>query len=95
MHKVSSFNNTVHVVIKVPLLLALDRLIKICFKDSPITPQLLHHVFNLLAVLLCIHLGVALGSKLGCIHFSKLLQSESPAMEPRAKAHSANHWGDL
>jgi len=63
--------------------------------DWPVTPQLLHHVFHLLAVLVWWQLSVALGSKLGCVHLSKLLQGERPAMESRAKANCSSGWIDL
>lgn len=65
------------------------------FRDSPVTPQLLHHVFHLLTVLSWCQLGIALGSKFSCIHLSKLLQGESPAMEARAKANGTNDWINL
>lgn len=67
----------------------------LCIRNAPITPQLLHHVFHLLAALNGCHLGVALGSKLGCIHLSKLLEGESPAMEAGAKANGAEDWINL
>lgn len=57
--------------------------------SSPVSPQLLHHIFYFLGTLSWIHLGITLGSKLCHVHFSKLLECEGPTMQARAKAHSA------
>ena len=49
---------------------------------SLVSPQLLHHVLHLLAVLRWwdLSLLVALGCKLGHVHLSKLLEGEGPTM---------------
>lgn len=62
---------------------------------SPVSPQLLHHVFYFLGTLRWIHLGITLSSKLCNVHFSKLFQSESPAMQARTKANCTKHGIDL
>jgi len=49
-----------------------------------ISPKLFHHLFHFLSSFcwreVCFFL-ISFGSKLGHVHFSKLLQSKSPAME--------------
>lgn len=67
-----------------------SNMINLSCRDLPITPQLFHHVFYFLGMLNRCHLGVALGSKLSCIHLSKLLQGEGPTMKSRTKADSTN-----
>lgn len=57
-------------------------------QDSPVTPQLLHHVLYFLGPLSRPQLALALGSKFGHIHLCKLLQGEGPTVETRPKANS-------
>lgn len=61
----------------------------------PITPEFLHHIFNFLGMLAWCQLATALGSKLGCIHLSKLLQGEGPTMKSRAEANRTNDGVNL
>lgn len=63
--------------------------------SSPVSPQLLHHVFYFLGTFRWIHLGITLGSKLCNVHFSKLFQSESPAVQARTEADGTEHWINL
>lgn len=66
----------------------IDRYVYTFSSYSPVSPQFFHHCLHCLTLL-----GWCLFSKiffeLTAIHFSKLLQGESPALQARAKPNCA------
>lgn len=60
----------------------------------PVSPQFLHHVLHFLTPLCRSQLSISF-SELSHVHFCKLLQGESPAMQTRTKPNCTNNWVDL
>lgn len=62
---------------------------------SPVSPQLLHHVLHFFTPLCWAQLSDSFRCELGHIHLSKLLQSESPSVEARAKPNGTDYRVNL